>query len=126
IAEMPDFLLHLTENPSVEVDLRNYFSDEDDEFDNFKFAVKSNSNEAISSIEIENGIMTIEGLEEGIAEVTILAQSNAFSLESNFSIEVEKPSSQVTFAEIGVSFYPNPFVDRIIIEGADGFDAKVY
>ncbi len=126
IAEMPDYVLHLTENPNVEVDLRNYFTDQDDEFDNFKFAVKSNSNEAISTIEIENGIMTIVGLEEGNSEVTILAQSNAFRLESIFSIEVEKPSSQVTFAEIGVSFYPNPFVDRIIIEGADGVDVNVY
>lgn len=126
IGEIPDYTLHLTENPSVSVSLNEYFADEDDAFSNFKFAITSDSDESVAAISFSNGIMTIQGVKEGTTDLVLTGQSNAFALEAYFSVTVVHPTSVQSFAEIGVSVYPNPFIDELRIESDKHYRAKLY
>lgn len=126
ITEIPDFTLYLEENPSISVDLSDYFEDGDDDFSNFKFAITSNSDVSVASISFSGGIMTIHGLKDGTSDLILTGQSNAFALESSFSVTVLQSTTVQTFSEIGVSIYPNPFVDELKIEGLGNYLVRVF
>lgn len=114
IAEIPDYVLSLEEEKAV-IELSNYFDDVDDGFNVLEFSVEI-EDPSLVSYNLNEGILTIDPLAIGSTDVYVKAQSFGKSVTTNFNVTVESLVSNQELLSEGITVYPNPFSQNIIVD----------
>lgn len=110
---------------SKEYDLEQYFSDPNMPDDVLMYDITISDAEVVA-VSVDNSIMTVTALGEGVAEVSVtVTDQNGESAESMLAVTVNaSPSDEPTAVAGGMSLYPNP-VDEMLNVAIDGASADM-